>query len=459
MTRETFTLSVGGLRCGHCVETVSAAIRAVDGVSACRVDLETGLAEIEADTTSATRQALAKAIEQAGYRLEASEPPPLTSLDRALHPSVRPTETVGPTAGADKPVAATDARTQREYRLLDVDGMHCASCITRVEAALLGIPGVVEAHANLATNQASIVADRPSVATSQLVAAIREAGYDAQLAASPEEAAESMFLREQQEARFWRRRLIVAVVLLGPILLAGRLSSSRFPQMGGWVQFLLATLVQFYVGWPYVLGAWRRLRHGSTNMDTLIALGTGTAYVAGIVGLVRGAAMLTFHDAAMILTFITLGKYLEVKAKGRASRAIRHLLELTPPRANLMADGHVTEVPVRQVAAGQKILVRPGDKIPLDATVVAGQSDVDQAWLTGESIPVDKKSGDTIFAGTINGSGSLEALVLKTVGQTTLAQTIELVRKRKSPRPTFNISPTELSPGSFQPSWPWPPSL
>lgn len=164
-------------------------------------------------------------------------------------------------------------------------------------------------------------------------------------------------------------------------------------------------------------------------MDTLVALGTTTAYVAGLVGLLQGTSPLMFRDAAMILTFITLGKYLEVRAKGRASNAVRRLLALAPAEANVLDGDDVKTVPATEVQVGQMLLVRPGDKIPLDADVISGNSAVDQAWLTGESIPVDKQPGDTLFAGTLNGNGSLTACVVRNARQTSLAQMIELVRK------------------------------
>ena len=171
-------------------------------------------------------------------------------------------------------------------------------------------------------------------------------------------------------------------------------------------------------------------------MDTLVALGTGVAYVAGIAQFVdvssggpgeHGAMYLA--DAAMILTFITLGKFLETKAKGRASQAIRRLLDLAPPEATVLRDEQPQRVPVRAVMVGETILVRPGEKVPLDAEVVSGNSAVDQSWLTGESMPVDKQPGDEVLAGTINGQGSLSARVLRPAGRTARAPGIEVVRR------------------------------
>ncbi len=247
----------------------------------------------------------------------------------------------------DRPLAV-----HPERRLFDVEGMHCASCLSRVERALLAVEGVSEAHANLATNQVSVIVDPQRVTPAAIQLAVAQAGYRAQPSAAPEQAAERMVERERAEVAFWRRRFVVSLALLIPLWLVHRYWPSSLAALSGWIQLLLATPLQVYVGGPYFRGAWQRLRHLSTNMDTLIALGTGTAYVAGVVGVVSHASMLTFHDAAMILTFITLGKYLEAKAKGRASHAIRQLLELTPPQATLLVDGQIQEAAVAQVDVG-----------------------------------------------------------------------------------------------------------
>jgi Cu+-exporting ATPase len=262
--------------------------------------------------------------------------------------------------------------------------------------------------------------------------------------------------REVREAAGWRRRLAVAAVLLAPLVWIAHFSRLSGMAAALW-QFVFSTPIQIYVGWPYFAGALKRLRHFSANMDTLVALGTGTAYAAGLAALVRGSwvgigqpagvaaganisppvspgghagiAAMYFTDAAMILTFITLGKYLESKARGRASGAIRKLLDLSPPEANVLRGQRIERLPVRAVLPGETMLVRPGEKVPLDARVVSGASSVDQSWLTGESIPVQKRPGDEILAGTLNGQGSLTAEVLRAAGQTALDQVIELVRR------------------------------
>ncbi len=413
---KTFVIPIHGMRCQSCVQSVQKAIDAVAGVVGCHVDLESQSAELQLDESLADEQAVARAIEDAGYSSEPVVEPAVVTLGSWPEiPRVQP------------PTAATSERA-----LFDVEGMHCASCTAHVESALTSIPGVYDAHANLATNQVSIRFDPQQANRNQLQTAVERAGYSTQASVPAQKAAQRMAEREHREAASWARRLIVAVVFLAPLMLLTHLLPARFANWSGWMQLLLATPIQIYVGWPYFQGAFSQLRHRAANMDSLVALGTGTAYLAGVAGLLTGSAMLTFGDAAMILTFITLGKFLESKTKSRASRAIRELLELAPPRATLLQGGQPHIVEIDQVRVGDVILVRPGEKIPLDARVTVGTSEVDQAWLTGEPLPVAKLADDVIYAGTINGDGALTATVLHTYEETALAQTIELVRHAES---------------------------
>jgi Cu+-exporting ATPase len=324
--------------------------------------------------------------------------------------------------------------------LLNLEGLHCAGCVARVEQSLRGVRGVAQARVNLVTSQASVEFDPGEAAPEDLVRAVEQGGYGATLVSPQEDLGSALLDRQIREAAAWRRRLVVSLALTIPLLAIAHFAGREATGLSAaWWQWILATPLEFYVGWPYLAGAWQRLLHRSTNMDTLIALGTGAAYLAGAAGLVQqlagptaahpGGATMYFADAGMILTFITLGKLLEVKAKGRASQAIRRLLDLTTPQATVVRDGWPEQVPVSAVMRGETLWVRPGEKIPLDARVLSGASRVDQAWLTGESIPVDKQPGDEILAGTINGPGALTAEVTRLAGQTALAQVIELVRR------------------------------
>lgn len=317
---------------------------------------------------------------------------------------------------------------------LDIAGMHCASCVSRVETALAKVPGVAEAHVSLATEQASVeTADGP-VSRDALVAAVRSAGYGARVLESDTPQIDDLSAaRQLRDAKAWRNRLIVAGVGLAVVMALEWIALPFGVQHG--LVFATATLLQVYVGWPYYVGAWRRLVHFSSNMDTLVAIGTTVAYISGavhVIDMFAGRSSLlpmSFMDSAMILAFITLGKFLETKTKSRAAGAIRALLQLTPPTATVLRDGQPQAVPIAQVRVGETVLIKPGEKMPVDGTVAEGHSQIDQSWLTGESLPIERSPGDDVLAGSINGQGSLQIRVSKASGKTALAQVIELVRR------------------------------
>jgi heavy metal translocating P-type ATPase len=316
--------------------------------------------------------------------------------------------------------------------LLDVNGMHCAGCVASVQNALRSTPGVVNASVNFGLEQATVELDESIVAPQQLIDAVVRAGYEATMTTS--NSFESFDEREATELTLWRRRMIVAVALLVPLVGLGLIGLANGSSLA-WLQFALATPIQLYVGWPYFQGAWRRLAHRSANMDTLVALGTGTAFVAGVFELLVHSRGMMFVDAGMILAFITCGRYLEAKAKGRASKAIRKLVELSPVEAMVERDGTLETTQANEVTPGETIVVRAGERVPLDSVVVSGYGGVDESWLTGESLPVEKQAGDKLFAGTINGDGTLKANVIATSGESALARVVDLVRRAQESKP------------------------
>ncbi|NLS92212.1 MAG: copper-translocating P-type ATPase [Planctomycetaceae bacterium] len=330
---------------------------------------------------------------------------------------------------------ANPPNPKTDHVLLDVQGMHCAGCASLIEAAVSKVEGVTWVRVNLVGGRASIQFDPDRTTAEQLAQKVIQGGYRVEVIRPDEDLGAREIEKESRERAGWRRRLVVGTALLAvEVILAFSGLLSGLPLISA--QFVLATVLQIYVGWPYFVGALLRARNLTANMDTLIALGTGAAYVSGVVhfaqsltaGIVSDHATMAFMDAGMILTFITLGKYLEVRAKGRASRAIRRLLDLSPQEAVAIRNDQPVTVAVEAVMVDETILVRPGARVPLDAEVLTGTSNVDQSWLTGESIPVEKQAGDEILAGTINGEGALTARVLRPAGQSALARVIELVR-------------------------------
>ncbi|HEV3022432.1 MAG TPA: heavy metal translocating P-type ATPase [Pirellulales bacterium] len=427
---QVVEIPIEGMTCQHCADTVRAAIRALPGVEDADVSFERRRAVVNGNGADIDPTVLAAAVFNAGFTVPQLHSLQVLSLqstnalpERSI-PSGDARHHAGNSSSLDPPANGAVA----ERLLLDVEGMHCASCTARVERALGMVQGVTAARANLATNQASVEFDAGRVSNDQLLAALREAGYEGHISKSRASTVQA------PDHEGWRRRTLAGALLAVPLAVATYVEIA--PAVRGWLQFIIASVLQAYLGWPYFVGAWRRLRHGSTNMDTLVALGTGAAYSAGLVetlaqtfaGGAHGHGMF-FLDAGMILCFITLGKWLESLAKGRASAAIHKLLDLTPPEATLAGGGQTRRVPLDAVHVGEVILIRPGERVPLDAQVLSGASQVDESWLTGESLPVEKHAGDELLAGTLNGQGALTARVVRPAGQTTLDQTIELVRR------------------------------
>ncbi len=308
---------------------------------------------------------------------------------------------------------------------LVVEGMTCASCAARVEKALAGTAGVREAHVNLATGHAHVLGDPGALHPGALEAAVQRAGYRA--APVAQHGHEHDHEHDARDLQAWRRR-----VLLGAPLALATLALGLTAMEEGWARwaaFALTIPVQFVIGWPFLRSGLRRARYGSANMDTLIALGTLTAFHYSVVALLTGGGDLYFDTAAVIIVFLALGRYLEQRATGQASAAIRRLLELGAKQARLLIDGEERLVPVEQVAVGDIVRVRPGEKLPVDGVVVAGSSAVDESLLTGESLPVEKGEGATVAGATLNTSGSLDVRATAVGADTALAQIVRLVEQ------------------------------
>jgi len=446
-----------GMSCQNCANAIQEALLRAPGVRKAAVALPTARAQIEYDERTTNPAALAEVIRGLGYAVP--EAPrtaaPLGSSPFAVLTSVpAPAATESPSLSknsreesmAEKSSPAKDEEAA-ETVWLQVDGMHCASCVGRVESALAGVPGVQQARVNLPLKQASVRVKPGSVSSEALLQASQAAGYPAHVIQDP-----SQFFQETKKARSaeladWQNRLFLGAVLLLTMYFVERMPQWS-PGLRGLALGLLATPVQFYVGGPFLYGAWIRLRHFSADMNTLVALGTGTAYVTAVVELLSYSygsqnpflhsehiPGMYFMDAAMLLTVISCGRYLEARSQGRASEAVQKLLDLAPLQATVVRTGGPETIPLDELRQGDTILVKPGEKIPADATIVTGESAVNEAWLTGESLPVDKQIGAKIFAGTLNGPGTLTATVTRDRDQTLLAQVVTLVRQSQQSKP------------------------
>ena len=305
----------------------------------------------------------------------------------------------------------------------EVEGMTCGSCAVRVQRVLGRQPGVASAEVNFATGKARVASEGP-VEVGGLQAAVEQIGYRIR-PVEPGRKAEDAEARAEEA---WRRRLLVAVPLAVALVALAIWPGGAMEQPWGRLTALvLATPVQFWVGWPFLREAARRARRRTANMDTLIAMGTLAAYGFSLAQLITGGMDLYFEASAVIITFLVLGRYFEARAKGRAGQAIRALLELGAKQARVLRDGHEVMVPIEQVAVGDLLRVRPGEKVPTDGEVVAGASAVDESMLTGESVPVDKAPGDPVTGATVNTSGALTVRATRIGAETALAQIVRLV--------------------------------
>jgi P-type Cu+ transporter len=390
-------LGIDGMSCASCVGRAEKALRAVPGVQAASVNLATASADVEADP-ALEPALLVAAIERAGYR-----------------PGV-------------------------EQRELAIEGLSCASCVGRVEKALQAVPGVLSAEVNLASERARLVvlAGTPADA---VAAAVTAAGYRIGVA-EPADAPAAAAPRMSQEARHVLYAALLSLPLVLPML---GLPFDRHWMPPGWLQWLLATPVQFWLGARFYRGGFAALRARTGNMDLLVALGTSAAYGLSMFHLLGGDAHagqahhgeppLYFEASAVIISLVLLGKWLEARAKRQTSEAIRALQALRPVLARVLRDGVECQLPIDQVRLGDHVVVLPGERIPVDGEVVDGRSHSDESLITGESLPVAKQPGDRVTGGAVNGEGRLQLSTLAVGSETALARIIRLVEDAQAKKP------------------------
>ncbi|HEX2010506.1 MAG TPA: heavy metal translocating P-type ATPase, partial [Roseateles sp.] len=374
------SIPVEGMTCASCVARVEKAIRAVPGVTEASVNLATERADVRFDASTKSAD-IVKAIENAGYG------------------------------------AAEDTIE------LTIEGMTCASCVGRVEKALRKVAGVTAAEVNLATEtaQVSLLAGTDSAA---LLAAVAKAGYQARLARPAATA------RPAWDASGWPV-LIAALLSLPLVLPMLGLAVGAHWMLPAWLQLALATPVQFWLGARFYKAGWAALRAGSGNMDLLVALGTSAAFGLSLWQLLRGEGehALYFESAAVVITLVRLGKWLEARAKRQTTAAIRALQALQPESARVLRDGAEQELPLAALRHGDTVIVRPGERIPVDGELLEGRSQVDESLITGESLPVDKAPGARLVGGSVNGEGLLRLRCTALGAESTLARIARMVEQ------------------------------
>ncbi|MGE5527826.1 MAG: heavy metal translocating P-type ATPase [Patescibacteria group bacterium] len=386
-----------GMSCAACARRIEKRLQAAPGVLEAAVNLASEKATVRYDPARTDLARLIRTVRETGYDGRAVE------------------------GGGE---GERPGRTE-----LSLTGMSCASCARRIEKALNELPGVAKAAVNLAANRALVEYDPAALETRDLIAAVERAGYGARI--HRPEGRELERAEREREIRRLLRRFILAAALSLPLVWAmiAHLLSWEFFMflMNRWVQLALATPVQFVSGAAFYRGAYKSLRGGGANMDVLIALGTSAAYFYSAYNTIVMPGQVYYESAAVVITLVILGKLLEAVARGRAGEAMRKLMGLAAKGARVIRDGREVEIPVDDVAVGEVLLVRPGEKIPVDGEVLEGYSAVDESMLTGESIPVDKKPGDRVTGATLNGNGLLKVRALKIGRDTVLARIIEMV--------------------------------
>lgn len=398
------TYPIKGMHCASCAQNVERTIKALPGVKRANVNLASEKLTVDYEQNQVNVDDMAQAVKGIGFEL------------------VKPSDT----------------------EVFGIQGMSCASCAAKIEQATRKLPGVASANVNLATEKLNIEYNHQELTANEIMRAVKEAGYQAFILKKDDE--EKLAQEKQAAIKQMWRRFVLSFVFTAPLLylsmghmvglpLPGFLHPSTSPIAFVTAQLVL-TLPVLYFGRSFYLNGFKMLFKGHPNMDSLVALGTSAAFIYSLVGTfavyqgqVEFAMHLYYESAAVILTLITLGKTFEAISKGKTSEAIKELLALAPKKAVVLKDGKEKLVDIAQVAVGDVILVKPGERIPVDGVITEGRSTVDESMLTGESMPVEKQVGDTVIGASINKTGSFQFTATKVGEDTTLSQIVQLVEE------------------------------
>ncbi|EJE25241.1 heavy metal translocating P-type ATPase [Staphylococcus epidermidis] len=395
MTNTTLTLDIIGMTCAACSNRIEKKLNRMNHVQA-KVNLTTEKATIDYESDDYHLEDFVEQIQSLGY-------------DVAV-----------------------------EQVELNINGMTCAACSNRIEKVLNQTQGVQQATVNLTTEQALIKYYPSATNTEALIKRIQNIGYDAETKTS----SKAQSNRKKQELKHKRNKLIISAILSLPLLLVMvvHISPISIPSIlvNPWVQLILSTPVQFIIGWQFYVGAYKNLRNGSANMDVLVAVGTSAAYFYSIYEMMMWLTHQTHHPhlyfetSAILITLILLGKYLEARAKSQTTNALSELLNLQAKEARVIKENKEIMLPLDKVKVGDTLLIKPGEKIPVDGKVTKGDTSIDESMLTGESIPVEKSSGDSVIGSTMNKNGSIMIEATQVGGDTALSHIIKVVEDAQS---------------------------
>lgn len=398
---KEITLGVSGMTCSACVANIERVLKKKAGVDSVAVNLELGRAKVGFNPSLISPKEIEDTIESIGYKVE------------------------------------------KDTVTLSLEGMSCASCAANIERILNKTSGVISASVNFPLEKAVVEFDSAQISVREIVATVQRIGYGASVRTETVEYEDREQMSREAEIRRQRNNLIIAAVLGIPVAIGNM--GMLFPFLSAVtphfltdpvVLFILSTLILIFPGRQFFVGTFKGFRHGVTDMDLLIAGGTGSAYIISVAAtffdLGPGYDTLYYDTVALLILFIVLGRYLEVRARGRTSEAIRKLMGLRAKTSRILVDGVEKEVPVEEVVVGDIVVVRPGEKIPVDGVVVEGSSAVDESMLTGESIPVEKGPGTTVIGATLNKTGAFNFRATKVGADTALAQIVRLVENAQT---------------------------
>lgn len=474
--KQNLALSIDGMHCNSCEMLIADELSGIKGVSDIAVHHKEGSAELSMDPELVSVAQVLSAVERAGYKAS-----PRTNGEahkgKPIKITIETTSDIFPvseliklfeqkniqshktTNGIASPPLATNKRIK-----LDISGMHCSSCASLIERSLKKVPGVASATVNFASEKASIIFDERAASSDTLVSAVKSAGYQATILREGSSTDESA--KRASEINQLFHQFIRSLILSTPMLyfmlfdffswIPGR--TYLLPYIGV-VSFLLTTPVQFWMGAGFYKGMWSSLRMKTFNMDSLIAIGTSTAYFYSVINFInyyiqnksylgfigQKIPELYFETAAFLITFVLLGKWLEKRAKGQTSDAIKKLMGLQAKTARVIRNDQTQDIPIDQVKVSDIILVRPGEKIPVDGKIVKGTSAVDESMVTGESLPVEKNVNDTVVGATMNKTGSFEFVATRVGSETTLAQIIRLIEEAQGSKAPIQAVADKIS--------------
>lgn len=410
---KEFTLDITGMTCAACANRIEKALNKMDGVNA-NVNLALENAKVSLDENKAGTEDIVNKINKLGYGV------------------------------------------RKEKADFDIRGMTCASCAARIEKVLNKQAGIEKATVNLATETAAVLYEPGVITLDDIQHKVKKIGYEA-IPRIDENKTDDL---KQKEYEKKRNKFILSAILSLPFvyMMIAMFTGLPMPMVleNPWLELVLAGIVQFYIGAPFYMGAFRALANKSANMDVLVALGTSAAYFYSLYGTIRWAANPAYHPdlyfetSAILITLVLLGKLFEARAKGRTTEAIKKLLDLQAKTATVIRDGKELQVAIEEVVVGDVLIVKPGEKIPVDGVVLSGQSAIDEAMITGESMPVEKAEGDGVIGSTINKNGTLKMKAEKVGKDTALAGIVKIVKEAQGSKAPIQRTADVIS-GIFVP--------